>query len=563
MKNINYILAVLMACGVSLSSLAAVTATVDKGSYASGDSIRLLLKRDGNADSPPDLAPLKKDFDLIGSGSGSSVQIINGHMTSRAEVNVLLSPKHDGKIQIPPLTWGGEQSQAIDLTIGGGQQGAQAANDNTHVFMTATPDQQQPYVQAAVVLTVRLYSDQSLYQASLDLPASSDVLVKPFGKDANSSETRNGRTYQVIERKYLLFPQKSGRLSFNGPVLDAEVADTGGDPFDNMLRPFGGVMNSTKPLRLHAKPIELNVMPRPQGTANWLPAQKVTLEETWNQATIHAGEPLTRQLHIAALGLTGEQLPDPSTLLSLPEGIKAYPDQANVADNPQRNTVLGSREQNIALIASRPGHYELPEVKLAWWDTVHNAKREITLPAHTLDVLPAVAGATPAPQISLNQRAQAGPMEQARPMEQTSLANTWMWISFAFALLWLATTAIWWRARRRVQPAVTVEKPPEAISANSEFKAFKLSCRANDPHAARRHLLAWAGTVWPADAPQGLNELSRRIDDAKAAEALRQLDRACYTGSGWQGDVLAQSLHEVPVQPIPAGNRHVLPDLYS
>ncbi len=559
MKNILRILAALMAFSTSLSVLAAVTATVNSNIVSSGETIQLKLQKEGSADSQPDLGPLKKDFDLLGSSSGSNVEIINGHLSSQAEVNVLLSPKHDGKIEIPPLQWGGEQSRAIELTVGGNvaQQGAQA--DAGHVFMTATPDQQQPYVQAAVVLTVRLYSDQPLYQASLNLPTSSDVLVKPFGKDVNSNETRNGRSYQVIERKYLLFPQKSGKLSLDGPVLDAEVADGGNDPFDNMLRQFGGAMGSAKPLRLHAKPIELNVLPRPPGVTNWLPAQTVTLEETWDQATIHTGEPLTRHLRIAALGLTGEQLPDPNTLLSLPEGIKAYPDQANVTDNPEGNTVLGNRGQNIALIASRAGHFVLPAVKLSWWDTVHDVRREATLPAHELEILPAVAGAatTVAPPIQPNQA--------ANPIEQTGNGiarnQPWMWSSIALALLWLGTSAAWWRARQHMQQPV--EKRPETINGGSEFRAFKQSCSVNDPHAARRHLLAWAGTVWPADAPQGLNELSRRLEDAKAAEALRQLDRACYTGSHWHGDVLAQSLTR-PVAPAAQHmNRRALPDLYS
>ncbi|HUX90891.1 MAG TPA: hypothetical protein VMV48_09405 [Gallionellaceae bacterium] len=299
---------------------------------------------------------------------------------------------------------------------------------------------------------------------------------------------------------------------------------------------------------------------------------------TWQQAkaTVHVGEPLTRHLHLDALGLTGAQLPDPNTFMPVPEGIKAYPDQATAADKPQGNTVLGSREQNIALIASRPGHYELPAVRLNWWDTLHNEKREITLPAHTLDVLPAAAGTTavtmrPAntePSISLNQGAHASQINPANPLEHADrIANKqpWMWLSFALGLLWLGTTAAWWRARRRMQTAqptkIATEKMPQNIQGGSAFKAFKRACSDNDPHAARRHLLAWSSTVWPEDPPQGLNELSRRLDDPLAG-LLRQLDRACYAGSAWQGEALAQSLREPRGQATPSGKKHMLPELY-
>jgi len=292
MKNRYCIPAALIACCISLSAWAAVTASVERSRVASGEAVQLLLQHDASTGNQPDLGPLKRDFDILGSSSGSKVQIINGHMSSLSQVNVLLAPKHDGKIQIPPLEWDGQQSAALELTVGGSggttQEGVEAASDASHVFLTSTLGQKQPYVQAAVVLTVRLYADQTLYQASLDLPASSDVLVKQLGKDKQMSEAQNGRSYHVVERKYLLFPQRSGKLSLNGPVLNAQVQDTGSNNrmFGNLFSqmPFGGIMDSTRPLRLHAKPVELNVLPRPDSAdgANWLPAQKMTLEETWS-----------------------------------------------------------------------------------------------------------------------------------------------------------------------------------------------------------------------------------------------------------------------------------------
>ncbi len=592
MKNLFYSVVALLALGMSTSVQAAVTATVNKNVLAAGDTLQLRIQRDGSADGQPDISALKKDFDVLGSSRGSNVQIINGHISTQTQITVLLAPKHTGKIQIPPLQWGNEQSAAIELTVGGsgggaaqqgggqgsGQGNGQTSNENSHVYLTTALDQKQPYVQAAVVLTVRLYADQALYQASLDFPAGSDVLVKPLGKDVQATETRNGRTYQIVERKYLLFPQRSGKLTLNGPVLDAQVPDTNNnDPFDNIFRqmPFGGMVNSTRPIRVHAKAIELNVLPRPAGagSAAWLPAQKVTLEENWraDMSTIHIGEPLTRHFHLEALGLTGAQLPDPGSFMTVPEGVKAYPDQATITDTPQGNSVLGSRDQNIALIASRTGHYELPAVRLSWWDTTKNEKREITLPAHTLEVLPAVAGSgtmTMSPAIA-DSSALLNPAEQSSAIGQVGkLANNpaWMWLSLILGLLWTVTSAAWWRARHCVQaqrPAkIVAEKKIAPPRGGSEFKALKLACQNNDPQAARQHVLAWASTIWPEAPPHGLNELSRQFDDANIVEALRQLDRACYTGSVWDGALLLQSLPNAPAQASAKESKKVLPQLY-
>lgn len=593
MKNSHRILVALVACAISLPALATVSASLERSNIGSGETVQLQLQYDGSTDTQPDLGPLKQDFDVLGSGSGSNVQVINGHMTSQTQVTVLLSPKHDGTIRIPPLQWNKQQSQVLELTVGGGGSaapGVHAPGGDAHVFVTATPDQKQPYVQAADMLTVRLYADQPLYQASLDFPGSGDVLVKQIGKDRQSSETRNGRSYQVVERKYLLFPQRSGKLSLDGPVLDAQVPDSrGNDPFGNdpvfgnMLRqmPFAGMMGSARPLRVHAKSVELNVRPRPAGATGpyWLPAQKVTLEESWSPdaANIHAGEPLTRHLHISATGLTGAQLPDPAALISVPDGIKAYPDQSKAADAIQGDTVTGSRDQDVALIATSPGRIELPAVRLDWWDTAHDTRREITLPARTLDILPAAAGTAtgniaampPAANPASPAASSGSGFADRLAAEQKSgiaTAVTWLWVSVALASLWLLTMLAWWYTRRRV-PQPRPERPddrsqPERTDAGAAFNAFKDACRNNDPHAARKQLLAWARSAWPAQPTAGLNELSRRLGDPGLAEELRDLDRACYTGTPWLGASLLKMLPAPPVLKSLAENRHELPELY-
>ena len=323
MKNTHAAFSLLVALwSLSLTASAAVSARLDPTQVGPGEAVQLILQHDGQTDSQPDLGPLKQDFDVLGRSTGSSIQIINGKMSAQTEINLTLMPKHGGKLQVPALQWDGQTTPALALTVSGNSAGAQPGNvpagGSAHVFLTTTLDQKQPYVQAAATLTVRLYTDEPLYQASLELQPSNDVLVQQLGQDSQTSATRDGRTYHVIERKYLLFPQRSGPIRLDGPVLNAEVPDArgGNDPFGanaffgNVFgrNPFGGMMNATRPLRVRADPLVLNVRPRPaSGTGHdWLPAQKVTLAETWqpDNGPLHVGDPITRHLHLSALGLT-------------------------------------------------------------------------------------------------------------------------------------------------------------------------------------------------------------------------------------------------------------------
>lgn len=595
MKRMIHCIAVALLAGVlSLPALATVTTSLDRTHVALGDTVRLLVQTDASTDKQPDIAPLQQDFDILGSSHGSSTQIVNGHMSSQTQVTLFLSPKHEGTIRIPPLSWGSEQSAALALTVGGSDnapaQGDTGQSGAAPVSMSATLDQKHPYVQSSVVLTLRLSVGVPLTQASLEMPGSADVLVKQLGEDTQTTESRNGRSYQVIERKYLLIPQRSGQISLKGPTLDAQVRDANmpdinsffGNAFGAM--PLGRLMGSTRPLRLSAESIVLNVQPRPASAtgADWLPAQKVTLEESWrpDNASVHVGEPLTRHLHLTALGLTGAQLPDLSKLMTVPDGIKPYPDQAKTDDSVRSGTMLGSRDQDIALIAGQPGHYELPALKVAWWDTVANVQREATLPARTLDVLPAAGGqVAPAPPAANNAPAALPTQDTPGKALQVDLppgslsahVSVWPWVSAVFALLWLGTGVAWWRARRAskvIAPTPSTASPAPAgrvagVSSGKSLGELQRACKDNNAQAARQAVLTWAASFWPESPPRGLQAVAQRLADPRLTEPLQQLDRACYAGAAWQGESLAQAFAQPPRQVVVDKAKPVIPDLYD
>lgn len=569
---------------------AAVTATLDQNQVQAGQSVILTLQHDGETDNPPDLGPLKRDFDMLGRSTGSSLQIINGKMSAQVQMQLTLVPRHTGLINIPALRWGSQSTPALTLTVSGtpppAQSGRGGPPGNTHVFLSASVDQKQPYVQSGVTLTVKLYVNEPLYQASLDLQPDNDVLIRQLGKDTQTSEVRNGQTYQVITRQYQLFPQRSGRIQLDGPVLNAQVQDPNStqnaDPFFNNAfgnSPFAGMMSMPQPLHIQASPIVLDVRPRPASAAShdWLPAQNVTLEGTWQPASgpYHVGDPLTLHLHLAATGLSASQLPDLSQLV-LPDGLKAYPDQAKLSDSVQGDKILGSRDQDIVLIATQAGHYVIPAIRLYWWDTVHNAEHQIDLAAHAIDMLPGTGktittGAPPATVPLTNQPGPTTTPEQSSGIVNSAMKNPWLWISVALLLILAgALLAWWWRNKRTAENYLTradrnAESATPIPDADVARKAFQQACRDNDPHAAQRHLLDWAQTVWPDKPPTGLIALSDRLNDASVKPLLEQLDRACYTSDKWQGNKLMEALSTLTTGKAgsKSGAAPLLPDLYS
>jgi hypothetical protein len=590
---------------VSALAHAAVKARLDNDRIAPGETVQLTLEHDGQTSSQPELSPLRQDFDVLLTSRSSSVQIVNGSISSHVRTLLTLAPKHTGLLVLPSITWDGERSPELSVTVGaaggpgGHAAGADSAPPAARVFIETAVGQTDPFVQAAVNVTVRVFTQDQLYQPSLELPPSNDALVQQIGGDENRSVERNGVRYDVAERHYVIFPQHSGELKLPGAVLTARVpvrmrADPfGNDAFADAFGMGGGMVTGAKPIRVTSDPIGMHVRGRPAQTpaSYWLPARGVTLSAEWrpDQSEAHVGDPLTLNLHLQADGLTAAQLPDLSALLALPAGLKSYPDQAKLNNIAQGDRIVGTRDQNIALIADQPGQFEVPAVHVSWWDTEADRVREASLPARTLTILPAIgsgpaaaasSGRVPAPATAPAQRdASAGTAVATRVAPLAERPRFWLWISVLLALLWAVTLLAWWLTRRRkgaVVPAAPAAEMPSpaapavaqptrgathgggprtSLDARGARAKFHEACGRSDAGAARRHLLAWAAAAWPQSPLLGLQALAAQLGNPDIGARLEELDRACFGGEAWNGAALAAILRELPARHPPAQDR--------
>lgn len=546
---------------------AAVRAWIDNTNAAADSTIQLTLEHDGSTNEEPDLAPLKQDFDVLSRSSSSSMQIINGSVSSHVRQSLSLAPKHSGDLRIPPIRWGGEQSEALTVHVGGAPSNAQAPTSRTVFVETSVAAAGHLYVQAQVDVTVRIYSQVPLYHASLELPSSNDVLVQQIGADRNEVLVKDGVRYQVVERHYALFPQRSGGLTVPGAVLDAQIAvrnrNSLGAQFDDLfgnMQSLNNMFTSLKPIKEHGEDLSLNVLPRPSGAQGdyWLPARDVKLGAEWrpDSAQANAGDPVTLHLRLQAQGLTAAQLPDLSSLLQLPAGVRAYPDQAKLGNDTHGDVLVGERDQDVALIADQPGQFKVPSLTIHWWDVQSNQPRETTLPERTLTVLPVAAA--PATE---NARAASAPATQAalapsgattRGRAITAGADLWRWVSLALGILWLITLIAWYLTRRRGDsPAAKpfrMAADERRVSIAGARREFHNACRRNDARAARAALLRWIAAARPERRPVSLRAFSKETQDAQLSSLLADLDRAVYANGSWSGGPLLAALHDLPLR---------------
>ncbi|MGC2166655.1 MAG: BatD family protein [Gallionella sp.] len=541
------LLLILLSAVFASPALAAFQASVDRNPVTEGDSFTLTLNSDESLDGEPDLSVLQKDFDVLGKNSGSSMQIINGSVTRSVQWQIQLMAKRSGTLIIPAIKAGDQSTTAIVLGVNKADQ-AKAGQEGGELFLEAIAEPRTAYVQQQIIFTVRLYrlvnigNDSTLSDPKFP---EMDAVVERLGEDHSYQTMRNGQAYAVIERRYAVYPQKSGNFSsapmqFDGVIVDRNRRS--GFMFD----PFS---QSTRQKRVFSKALSFTIKSAPESkdNAQWLPASKVTLSEQWseNPPKFTVGEPITRTLVISAQGLTASQLPALGS--NAIDGFKLYPDQPVLNENKSDNGNTGVRTQKIAIMPTRTGTFMLPAIEVKWWN-VNTDKMEVArLPAKTITVLPGSADANAAipPPASTSGDVATQPVSNSAPLEIGKLVpvdrgiSWWPWIALFLGIGWLLTLILLLRVRNK-NPSVTAVNSNEEPLRKLESQ-FKQYCLTNDAAQAKSKLLAWAKLRWPNNPPTSLTAMAGLCEPALAS-ALNELDRSLYAKDNvaWQGENLWQ-----------------------
>ncbi len=576
------------------SGASELSAQLDRDRITDAETVILSVIASGDVRGDLDLSPLEADFDLIDQRHTARMSLINGLASSSREWRLELAPRRAGQLRIPPLQLGDLSSEPLTLEVVDAATAAGSAADrDVFVEVSATPE--APYVQGYVDYRVRLFSRVPLRQPQLSNPEVDGAIVQRFGDDRQSSETIGGERYTVIERRYAVFPQRSGPLSIGAPRLTAVVpveraaaaADgPGQDPFGPIADVFGGaggldgLFTATRRVRVRGPDATLEVRPQPVGAPTpWLPAESVELSDEWLPADseVEVGAAVTRTITVTAAGVTAAQLPDLE--LSAPPAIKLYSDPPQTEELSGGEVPVAVKQLKVALVATEPGSITLPEIRLSWWDTQADQPREALVPARALNVT--AAGTAPDTVVAREAVVVADPpSEAAEAFERDPLTaapawlrdEPWLWLAALLALAWVTTIGLWWRERRRPRLPIAEARSLEEtvrprLSLAEARRAVERACQHRGPRELRDALLAWGAVKWPEDPPRALAAVARRLGSDEAAAAVMALERGLYANETLVWDdaacwmALASGLTEDERQAADSGESD-LPDLY-
>lgn len=458
MVKVERTLLILVMLLLPLKALAigSLQASVDRNPVMDNEYFVLTVTADDQlASNALDTSALLKDFAVGRTSVSRSTQIVNFDTHKETNWRITLKAKHQGISTIPAFEIDGVKSQPIAMqVVDAGSQPEQKKN----LFVKSTVSTDEAYVGQVITYKVKLYLAVDFRRGVLSTPKAEGAQLKQIGDDKDSNEIVNGRRYRVIERTYSLIADTPGKLDISAPTFQGDIM-LDSPSVQNAMFTYQDV----RQVEVQGDALAVTINPKPASyVGNWLVADLVTLNEDWqDNQSFEVGQPITRSITLLASNADDTSLPD--IKLPLPQGMKSYPEKPQRKTMARAGQTIAQLSQTVAIVPSKPGKFTLPEVKVAWWNPHLNKEQYATLPARSIEVKPAAD--TPAPTI-----------DAPAPQVQQS-AGFWPWTTALFAVLWLVTLAIWWRARQH-----------PAAQANSVDGVHGKTAGANAPATATSSL---------------------------------------------------------------------------
>jgi len=557
-----FLLSALLLLSPSIS-FAKLTQSIDRTDIHAGESFLLTLQVDEDTGAEPDLSLIPKEFTIVSNSQYQQMSYVNGRSSIIKGWKIKLSTLATGKITIPPIPVGKDTSNAVILFIKDTSDRVDLNGQKKAIYLESKVDQTEGYVQQQVIFTVKLYRAVNTHYARLTEPSAGESIIEKLGDDVQYDKTIDETRYVVTERRYAIFPQKSGELTIDAINFTADI----NDPSRRNTNRF---LNTTRPISVNSKAIKVKVLAQPAKAATpWMPATEVVLADKWssNSNELTVGEPVTWTILLYAQGLSEAQLPE----VSLPKinGLQFYPDTAQKERQINERGILGQRIEKLAVIPSKEGTITIPEISIKWWDTQSNSEKSATIAAKTFTVLPGQAALNNQPKPE-----KIGPQVEQKIVENEP--STFYWKSAAISLLviWLLTLLALVRSKNdpdtisgpRIKRAKKEASTP-AVTQSERYKRLRNAIKAQQVESIERHLVDWASSLSNTSI-HSLGHLASELNDSQLANKILALEAFRYAANkdSYQCDISKQDLAKIEtslVTKIKGKNQQSIPPLYS
>lgn len=519
-----------------------VEVTVDRTELARGETLTLTIRVYRQQQNIQlDLSPVTESFDVLSTRTSSQIRSINNQVESWVDYIVTLFPTREGDLEIPALEIAGEFSDPIPISVvDAGPNSNQPDND---LFLETEVNKETVFVQEQLLFTIRLYYTISGIRnpqfTELEMP---ETVIQLIGSPNQYEKLIDGVRYGVYEKRYVIFPQRSGPLEIPDILFRGEVTDGSSNfVFRNL---------NTQRVTAYIEGTTVNVVERPPAAREldyWLPASSITVEETWDRdlENLRVGETANRTIKLVAEGLDGAVLP-PFSPVEV-EDVNLYSEPPEIQRTFVDGKIVGTRTETTSIVPTASGFVSIPEVRIPWWDIDSNSLQYAVVPESTL-VVATSGGDLPAEQ-TIADAAPTSTTESAAPVLDQSMLDQqaeqqlvnvpviWLNIVITLAVL-IVLASIYMLVIRgfNLDPAAWIsswlrQQQAKRFPENNESVAFSqltTAIRKGEPSAIRATLLTWAAHYFSPVRIISMDDVIRNADSTGLQQFALQVQSALY-----------------------------------
>ena len=339
-------------------------------------------------DGDPALPDISAFAMYLGSGTSTSMQVVNGRSSMSLTAQYRFQATAEGTFEIGPvvLRAGGRDLRTEPLTIrisdapasttGVGRPGADSAVAPEDLFVTATPSKPRVYVNESVIVEYRIFTrvDVDGYTVTRQ-PGTAGFWVEELGDPQGRVEqvVRNGLQYaSTVVRRVALFPTTAGTKTLEPLTLETQVRvqrrsrSLFGDRFGDIFGgdPFGNRM----PVVIGSGPVEIEVILLPEAgrpDAFTGLVGRLDLSTSIDRSTAETNDALTYRLEVSGTGNI-RTLPEPEP--GFPSDFEVYPPDVSERVQPTADGVRGRKIFEYVVVPRAPGQVTIPPVELSYFD---------------------------------------------------------------------------------------------------------------------------------------------------------------------------------------------------
>ncbi|MDZ7766580.1 MAG: BatD family protein [Melioribacteraceae bacterium] len=392
MKRIFYILFMLVVATNLFAQKFETTA--DRTTVGVGERFQVYFTFEGQSNDisgfkPPSFEGLRV---LSGPNQSTSMQIINGQVSSSVTFSFILTPVKEGEYTIgeAEVSYKGTKyrSNPLKINVVKGQTSQQQQQNETiseeelsnNVFIVASADKRNVYQGEQVTVTYKLYTKLNISSPQISkLPTYNGFWQEEISTSNTINweiEMYNGERYRSATiKKVALFPTKSGELTVTPFELDIPVLvkrrRTSNDFFDDFFNDSFFGRTETIQFKAKSNSIKISAEPLPQRN---VPASfngavgDFDIKTEIDRTTVKANESIS--LRFTVTGTGNIQLLD-LPKLELPAGFEVYEPKSNLSVN-RSGKISGTKTFDYLIVPRVPGAKIIKPIEFSFFSPTKN-----------------------------------------------------------------------------------------------------------------------------------------------------------------------------------------------